>query len=127
MQGTNPDLKGATPATVLRARDWSVDEVATLLDTPPALVTRWCVAGLLPGARRCGDAWAIPGRGLFVFCQRRVEAHYSPETAAALLDRSVATIRDWIKDRRLKVIKTGTAKSAGVLIPESELRRWLAA
>lgn len=127
MNGCERSLMAATPATVLRARDWSAEEVAVLLDTPEALVARWCAAGLLPGARRRGGGWAIPGRGLFVFCQRRVEAHYSPETAAALLDRSVETVRGWIKAGRLKVIKTGAAKSAGVLIPESELRRWLAA
>jgi excisionase family DNA binding protein len=68
---------------------------------------------------------AIPGRSLFLFCGRKVEPHYSPETAAALLDKSPETVRGWIKDRRIRKVKVGCAKSASVLIPESELRRLL--
>lgn len=112
------------PVTTL-PRVMTVAEVSALLDTPARLVERWCVAGLLPGAARRAGAWAIPARALSFFCGRRVEPHYSPETAAALLDKSVETVRRWIKARRLAVVKTGTSKSASVLISESELVRWL--
>lgn len=103
---------------------WTAAEVATLLDVPEVLVDRWCRVKLLPAAFR-GGQWWIEGRALFLFCRRRIEPHYKPETIAALLDRSVETVRDWIKERRFKTIKLGTAKSATVLVAESELRRWL--
>lgn len=101
-----------------------------LLDTPLSIVRRWCAVGLLPGARQKRGEWAIPGRSLFLFCERRIEPHYSPETIAALLDKSEKTVRRWLQESeggqpRIKRLKLGVAKSASVLIPESELRRWL--
>ena len=96
-----------------------------LLDTPLCLVLRWCAIGLLPGAREKRGEWAIPGRSLFLLCHRRMEPHYSPETVAAMLDKSVETVRGWIKEQRLRKVKVGCAKSGSVLIPESELRRLL--
>ena len=103
---------------------WTAAEVSTLLDVPVVLVERWCRVRLLPASQRAGE-WQIPGRALFLFCSRRIEPHYKPETIAALLDRSVDTVRDWLKQGRFKTIKLGTAKSATVLVAESELRRWL--
>jgi hypothetical protein len=104
---------------------WTAAEVATLLDVPLVLVERWCRLQILP-ARWRGDQWWIEGRALFLFCHRRIEPHYKPETIAGLLDRSVETVYSWIKSGRLKTIKLGAAKSATVLVAESELRRWMA-
>lgn len=119
-----------TASELLKQGVWTPEEVALLLDTPLCLVLRWCAIGLLPGAREKRGEWAIPGRSLFLFCGRRIEPHYSPETVAALLDKSVETVRGWLKESedgkpRIKRVKLGLAKSASVLIPESELRRWL--
>jgi len=110
---------------LLRRGTWSAAEVAALLDTPRAIVDRWCAVGLLPGAELLRGEWQISGRSLFLFCGRRIEPHYSPETVAGLLDKTADTVRDWIKSGRMRKVKIGTAKSASVLIPESELRRWL--
>ena len=104
---------------------WTAAEVATLLDVPQVLVERWCRVKLLPAAFR-GDQWWIEGRALFLFCRRRIEPHYKPETIAGLLDRSVNTVRDWLKSGRIKTVKLGPARSATVLVAESELRRWMA-
>lgn len=114
----------AEAADALTQGVWTAAEVAVLLDVPEMLVDRWCRVRLLPASQRGGE-WQIPGRALFLFCRRRIEPHYKPETIAALLDRSVATVRDWLKQGRLKSIKLGTARSATVLVAESELRRWL--
>lgn len=54
-----------------------------------------------------------------------IEQHYSPRSVAKLLDLSYETVRNWIKLGRLRVIKTGVAKSSPVLITASELRRFL--
>ena len=112
---------------LLKSGVWSAEEVAALLDTPLSIVLRWCRVGLLVGARQSRGQWAIPGRSLFLFCGRRIEPHYSPETVAALLDKSVDTVRTWIKAGRLQRVKVGCSKSGSVLISETELRRWLGA
>ena len=114
-----------TASELLKQGVWTPEEVALLLDTPLCLVLRWCAIGLLPGAREKRGEWAIPGRSLFLLCHRRMEPHYSPETVAAMLDKSVETVRGWIKEQRLRKVKVGCAKSGSVLIPESELRRLL--
>lgn len=119
-----------TASELLKQGLWTPEQVALLLDTPLCIVLRWCAVGLMPGAREKRGEWAIPGRSLFLFCNRRIEPHYSPETVAALLDKSVETVRGWLKESedgqpRIKRVKLGVAKSASVLIPESELRRWL--
>ena len=112
-------------ADALKQGTWSAAEVSRLLDVPQVLVERWCRVGLLAASRQ-GGGWVISGRALFFFCLRKVEPHYKPETVAALLDRSIETVRGWIKAGRLQTLKLGTAKSATVLVSESELRRWLA-
>lgn len=119
-----------TASEILKQGVWTPAEVALLLDTPLSIVRRWCAVGLMPGAREKRGEWAIPGRSLFLFCGRKIEPHYSPETVAALLDKSVETVRGWLKESedgqpRIKRVKVGCAKSGSVLIPESELRRWL--
>jgi excisionase family DNA binding protein len=115
----------ASLTEILQRGSWSAVEVAALLDTPLSIVDRWCAVGLLPGADLVRGQWQISGRSLFLFCGRRIEPHYSPETVAALLDKTADTVRGWIKSGRMRKVKIGTAKSASVLIPESELRRWL--
>jgi hypothetical protein len=105
-------------------RNWTVDEIAQLLDTPPRLVDRWCRVGLLSAQQRQG-VWIVSGRSLALFCGRKVEPFYSAETIAALLDNDEVTVRDWLKRGRLKKKKFGTARSAPVRVPESELVRWL--
>jgi excisionase family DNA binding protein len=111
----------ATPdaALLMQQGTWTAAEVAGLLDVPLVLVERWALAGLVPGARMESGAWRLPGRGLFLFLGRKVEAHYSVSTVAGLLDRPAATVRDWIADKRLRVVKLGAAKASAVLIPES--------
>lgn len=111
--------------TMLMQGVWTPAEVSLMLDTPAAIVLRWCRVGLLPGARERLGVWEIPGRSLFLFCGRRLEPHYSLETVAALLDKSVETVRGWAKRGLLAKIKLGTGKSASVLVAESELRRWM--
>jgi len=111
---TSPDA-----AALLQRGTWTAAEVAALLDVPAVLVERWALAGLVPGARIESGAWRLPGRGLFLFLGRRVEAHYSVHTVAGLLDRPAATVRDWVADKRLRSVKLGAAKAAAVLIPES--------
>lgn len=113
---TSPD-----PAALLQRGTWTAAEVAGLLDVPQLIVERWAQTGLVPGARLESGTWRIPGRSLFLFLGRRVEAHYSVQTVAALLDRPLATVRDWIADKRLRSVKLGTAKAAAVLIPESAI------
>lgn len=104
---------------------WTAAEVSAWLDVPLVLVERWCRVKLLPAAFR-GDQWRIEGRALFLFCRRSIEPHYKPETIAGLLDRSVDTVRDWLKSGRMKTLKLGAARSSTVLVAESELRRWMA-
>lgn len=118
-----------TDAAAALARDaWSVAEVAAWLDVPAVLVTRWCEAGHVVGARRdAASAWVLPGRGLFLFLGRKVEAHYSVETVAVMLDAQPETVRGWLKARRLRAVKLGGARQAPVRIAESELARWLKA
>ncbi len=111
-------------AEALKQGRWSAAEVASLLDVPLPLVRRWCEVGVVPAVHESGTWW-LEGRALFVFCSRSVEPHYSPETVAGLLDRSLETVRGWIKRKRLKTVKLGAARNATVLVPESELRRWL--
>ncbi len=106
---------------------FSVEEACALLDVPEWAVTRWCRAGLLPGACYKRNAWVIPGRALSFFCGRAVEPLYSPETIAGILDLEVETVRQYLADGRLPKIKLGTAKSAPVRVSESALRRWIAA
>lgn len=118
----------AGETVMLMGRDWSVPEVATWLDTAETLVTRWCTLRMIAGARLVRGAWVIPGRGLFLFCRRRIEPHYSMRSAAELLDFATAeTIETWIEQGRLATVKLGTAKSAPVRIPESEIERLLKA
>jgi excisionase family DNA binding protein len=114
-----------TLTDLLRRGTWSAAEVAALLDTPRAIVDRWCAIGLMPGAEMVRGDWQISGRSLFLFCGRKIEPHYNIETVAGLLDKSADTVRRWTKSGRMRVVKIGTAKSASVMIPESELRRWL--
>jgi excisionase family DNA binding protein len=111
-----------TPA-LLATGSLSLAEVAELMSTPPEMVRRWCVVGLLPGARQTMEGWRIPARSLSFFCLRRLEPHYSIKTAAAYLGLSEPTLRSWVADGSLSVRKIGTARSASVLIPESELMR----
>jgi predicted site-specific integrase-resolvase len=101
----------------------TVAEVAALLGTPAEIVTRWCVAGLIPEAKERDGAWRIPGRGLSFFCRRKLEPMYSIELAAAYLCKSPATIRSWIEDGSLAVFKTGPNQTDSVLIRESDLMR----
>jgi len=108
-------------AAVLQKGRWAASEVAALLDVPEVIVTRWAQTGLIPGAAVANGRWMLPGRGLFFFLGRRVEAHYSVATVAAMLDRPAATVRDWIASGRLRVVKLGTARSAATLIPESSV------
>ncbi len=108
-------------------RDLTVAEVCSLLDVPEWCVVRWCVAGLIPGARVKRSVWVIPRRGLFFFCGRQIEPMYSAEMIAGIAGVAVATARDWLKKRRLKSVKFGVERSAPRRVPESELRRWLAA
>jgi hypothetical protein len=115
-----------TPA-LLATGSLSLAEVAELMSTPPEMVRRWCVVGLLPGARQTMEGWRIPARSLSFFCLRRLEQHYDVSTAAAVICKSPATIRSWIADGSLSVRKTGQGKSAAVLIPESELMRRIGA
>jgi excisionase family DNA binding protein len=112
----------ATPA-LLATGSLSLAEVAEMMSTPPEMVRRWCVVGLLPGARQTLTGWRIPARSLSFFCLRRLEPHYSIKTAAAYLGLSEPTLRSWVADGSLSVRKIGTARSASVLIPESELMR----
>ncbi len=114
-----------TAADLLRSGVWTVPQVAVLLDTPECLVERWCCLKMIPGVRLRASAWEIPGPGLFFFCSGRLEPHYSPATAGALLDQSEDTIRGWIKHKRLKVVKLGSKKSSPVRIAESELKKFL--
>ena len=116
----------ATPA-LLATGSLSLAEVSELMSTPPEMVRRWCVVGLLPGARQTLTGWRIPARSLSFFCLRRLEHHYDVSTAAAVICKSPATIRAWIADGSLLVRKTGAGKSAAVLIPESELMRRIGA
>jgi len=108
-------------AAVLRRGEWSAVEVAALLDVPLRLVVRWAQTGVVPGCRLRAGAWRLPGRGLFFFLGRRVECHYTPATVAALLDKPVGTVREWIKAGRLRVVKLGVARQAPTLVPESAL------
>ena len=112
----------ATPA-LLATGSLSLAEVSEMMSTPPEMVRRWCVVGLLPGARQTMEGWRIPARSLSFFCLRRLEPHYSIKTAAAYLGLSEPTLRSWVADGSLSVRKIGTARSASVLIPESELMR----
>ena len=98
-----------------------------MMDTPPEMVRRWCVTGLLSGAKQRQDGWKIPARSLSFFCMRKLEPHYSIKTAGAIIDRSEHTIRSWVNDGSLKARKMGTGRTASVLIPESELRRRIGA
>lgn len=112
-------------ADLLRSGVWSAEQVAVLLDAAVSLVEGWCKLRMLPGAVWRDGRWQIPGPALFFFCGGAFERHYSPETAAALLDVEVSTVRSWIKHGRLPVEKLGTAKSAPVRIRESDLRRFV--
>ena len=112
----------STPA-LLATGSLSLTEVAELMSTPPEMVRRWCVVGLLPGARQTLTGWKIPSRALSFFCLRRLEPHYTVKTAAEWLGLSEPTIRSWVADGSLSVRKVGSARSASVLIPESELMR----
>ena len=111
-------------ADLLRAGVWSAEQVAVMMDAPVTMVEGWCKLRLLPGAVHRDGRWQIPGPALFFFCGGSFERHYSPETAAALLDVETSTVRSWIKHGRLPVEKLGTAKSAPVRIKESDLRRF---
>lgn len=106
---------------------YSADEVVALLDVPAWCVERWCKGGLIPGARWVRGAWSIPARGLALFLRRTVEPLYSPEQVAGLLSVTVPTVREYLAAGRLKSVKLGTAKGSPVRVPESELRRWIAA
>ena len=114
-----------TAADLLRAGSWSVEQVAVLMDADVSVVVRWCQMRMIPGAVWRDGRWHIPGAGLFFFCGGSFERRYSPRTAAALLDVEPSTVRSWIKYGRLPVKKLGTAKSAPVLIKESDLRRFV--
>lgn len=114
-------------ADALKQGTWTVEEVAAMLDTPPAIVARWCSLQILDAKKGRHAPWLIPGRSLFLFCQRRLEPHYRPATAARMLDVEECTVRDWITQGRLKRLKLGTARKATVLIPESEVLKFLKA
>lgn len=114
-------------AELLRAGVWSVPQVALMLDTPESVVARWCALRLIPGATHKGGEWRIPGPGLSFFQKGAIEPMYSPETVAALLDQSPATVRNWLKAGRMRKVKLGTARGSPVRIKESELRRFIAA
>ena len=104
-------------AQVLQAGTWTAAEVSAMIDTPLAVVTRWAQTGVIRGAFHQGGAWRIPGRALFLFFARRVECHYSVATVAAMLDKPEETVRDWIKRKRLPVVKLGLARQASALVP----------
>lgn len=110
---------------LLKQGEWSVDQVSLLLDVESFFVERWCKLRLIQGARWRDGRWTMPGAGLFFFLQANLEPHYSPETVARMLDQEPSTVRSWLKHGRLKRVKLGAAKSAPVLIAESELRRFL--
>ena len=114
-------------AQVLQAGTWTAAEVSALIDTPLAVVTRWAQTGVIRGAFHQGGAWRISGRALFLFLARRVECHYSVATVAAMLDKPEETVRDWIKRKRLPVVKLGLARKASALVPESALIKFLKA
>jgi len=116
----------AMPA-LLATGSLSLAEVSEMMSTPPEMVRRWCVVGLLPGARQTMEGWRIPARALSFFCLRRLEPHYTVKTAAEWLGLSEPTIRSWVADGSLSVLKTGTGRSASVLIPESSLARRIGA
>lgn len=116
----------AMPA-LLSTGTLTLSEVAEMMSTPPEMVRRWCVVGLLPGARQTLTGWKIPSRALSFFCLRRLEPHYTVKTAAEWLGLSEPTIRSWVADGSLSVLKTGTGRSASVLIPESSLARRIGA
>lgn len=112
-------------ADLLRSGVWSAEQVALLMDTPVGMVEGWCKLRMLPGSAWNDGRWHIPGPALFFFCGGSFERHYSPETAAALLDVEVSTVRSWIKHGRMPVEKLGVAKSAPVRIKDSILRRFV--
>jgi len=117
-----------TPApALLSTGSLTLAEVAEIMDTPPEMVRRWCVTGLLSGAKQTQAGWKIPARSLSFFCMRRLEPHYSIKTAADFVGLSKHTIRSWVNDGSLKGRKIGTGRTASVLIPESELRRRIGA
>lgn len=104
---------------------YTVAEAAALMDAPTWTVERSVKAGLIPGALFVREAqeWRIPERGLSLFLQRRVEPMYSAEMVAGLLGVTEDTAREYLK--RMQTVKLGTAKSAPVRVPESELRRFI--
>lgn len=53
--------------------------------------------------------------------ERTIEQGYTVEQAAGLLNRSVVTIRRYIKDKKLKASKLGGA----YIIPADEIRKYL--
>jgi len=108
-----------------KIESYSLAEVALLTDAPEWAVMRWCRSGLIPGASYKAGAWSLPARGLFLFLQRRIEPHYSVKSVAGILDLSEETVREYIKQKRLQVVKLGRAASAPVRVAESELRRWI--
>jgi hypothetical protein len=114
-------------AAVLEQGTWKASEVAAMLDTPLAVVVRWCQVGVIRGAFYSAGAWRIPGRALFLFLARRVECHYSVATVAAMLDKPEDTIRTWIQQKRLPVVKLGLARQASAVVPESALIKFLKA
>lgn len=110
-------------------KDWpawmSVSEVARLLDVPVWSVERYCLSGLIEGARRRDGAWQVPARGLSFFCGRSIEPMYSPETVAQILEITVETVREYLASGRLRKVKLGTAKCSPVRVKDSDLRRWV--
>ncbi len=108
---------------MLKVGTWTAEQVASMTDTPLAMVVRWCTARLIHGARHMDGAWRIPGPGLVFFLGTKIEPMYSLRTAAALLDLSDDTIEEWIKSGRLKKVKLGRTRQAPVRILESELRK----
>jgi excisionase family DNA binding protein len=100
----------------------SVDEVSAMMDVEPVFVRRWCIGGQIPGSVKQDGTWKVSRRGLSFFCNRRFENHYSPQSAALLLDVSESQVRALLADGTLKAYKVGSrAKTASIRIPESAL------
>lgn len=56
---------------------------------------------------------------------RRLEKYYSIADACEKTSLSKTTLKEALRERRLGFVKLGAAKRSRVLIPESELLRWL--
>lgn len=98
-----------------------------MMDVEAVFVRRWCIGGLIPGSVQQDGIWKVSRRGLSFFCGRKLECHYSPATAAFVLNLSESQVRALLADGTLKGYKVGSelgrlAKTASIRIPESSLQ-----